>query len=87
MTAESVFLQMKEQIARLNKLGSYQRACFASVERHGVVYPNQCNARDRKTYDRLVELGYLVLSRGEMRMGYLGYRLPHDGATTGCKER
>jgi hypothetical protein len=85
MTAENVIQQMKERHARLNKLGSYQRACFAAVERHGVVYPNQCNARNRKAYDRLVELGYLVLSQGEMRTDYIGYRLPHNKTTTGYR--
>lgn len=63
---------------KLQKLGSYQYACLKEVERHGVIYANQCNARERKAYDRLVQLGILVLSRGSHRVDCLGYRLPHE---------
>ena len=52
---------------KLQKLGSYQYACLKEVERHGVVYANQCNARERKAYGRLVQLGihgWFVSSNG-----------------------
>ncbi|MBL5885607.1 hypothetical protein I7V28_19045 [Lelliottia amnigena] len=81
MTKEQLVESMKAQYQRVNKLGSYQRACLAFVERHGTIFLNQCSNRDRKTYDRLVELGFLVLSHGETRTDYLGYRLPHKTLT------
>ncbi|WP_442876503.1 hypothetical protein [Enterobacter cloacae complex sp. ECC445] len=85
MTKEQLVGSMKAHYQRVNKLGSYQQACLAFVERHGVVYPNQCSNRDRKIYDRLVELGFLVLSHGKTRTDYPGYRLPHKTLTKGVQ--
>ena len=85
MSKEQLIESMKTHYQRVNKLGSYQRACLSFVERHGSVYPNQCNNRDRKVYDRLVELGFLVLSHGKTRTDYLGYRLPHETIIKGAQ--